>query len=268
MLLLVFRTLIVYALTMLSMKVMGKRQIGQLQPFELVVVLIISELATICLENNGLPLLNSIIPIVTITILQITIALINMKSQKFRILVCGKPTVIIKNGEILEDEMKRLRLNTSDLQEQLRAKGFFDLAEVEFAIMETNGQLSVMPRADKRPLNPGDLNLKIKNEKPAVSLILDGVINYKHLAEQERDERWLYKKLRQYNIEKPEDVFFLSLDGNGNIFCQLKAKADSTGNPPPIREDKKTAPPGSGQGTMPATAQDIKKLKKEGKSDV
>ena len=106
MLLLVIRTLIVYILTMLSMKAMGKRQIGQLQPFEFVVILIISELATICLENNGLPLLNSIIPIVTITILQITIALINMKSQKIRVLVCGKPTVIIKNGEILEDEMK------------------------------------------------------------------------------------------------------------------------------------------------------------------
>lgn len=262
MLLLVIRTLIVYILTMFSIIVMGKRQIGQLQPFELVVLLIISEMATICLENNGLPLLNSVIPIVTITILQISIALINMKSQKFRVLVCGKPTVIIKNGEILEEEMKRLRLNTTDLQEQLRGKGFFDLAEVEFAIMETNGQLSVMPRADKRPVNPGDLNLRIANEKPAVSLILDGVVNYKHLAEQEKDEKWLLKKLRRYNIEKPEDVFFLSIDGQGNIFCQLKAKEDPTGNPPPIREDKKTAPKESGSGTLPANTQDLKQMKK------
>ena len=251
MLLLAIRTTLLYIITMLSMKAMGKRQIGQLQPFEFVVILIISEMATLSLENNGMPLMNSVIPIVTITLLQITIALVNMKSQKFRTIVCGKPTVIIKNGEIMEDEMRQLRLNTNDLLEQMRSKGFFDVAEVEFAIMETNGQLSIMPRADKRPVNPGDLNINVKNEKPAVSLILDGKIHHKHLMEQEKDIKWLMKKLHQYNIEKPEDVFFFSIDGSGNIFCQLKSQNPIEGNPPPIREDKKTAPKHSGQGTKP-----------------
>ena len=115
MLLLIIRTALLYLLTMLSIKAMGKRQIGQLQPFEFVIILIISEMATLSLESNGTPLFNSIIPIVTLTLLQITIALINMKSQKFRTLVCGKPTVIVKNGEILEDAMRQLRLNTNDL---------------------------------------------------------------------------------------------------------------------------------------------------------
>lgn len=257
MLLLAIRTTLLYIITMLSMKAMGKRQIGQLQPFEFVVILIISEMATLSLEGNGVPLMNSIIPIVTITLLQISIALINMKSQKFRTVVCGKPTVIIKNGEIMEDEMRQLRLNTNDLLEQMRAKGFFDMAEVEFAIMETNGQLSIMPRADKRPVNPGDLNINVKNEKPAISLILDGKVHHKHLMEQERDMKWLMKKLHQYNIEKPEDVFFFSIDGSGNIFCQLKSQSPDEGNPAPIREDKQTAPAGSGKGTTP--------VKKDGK---
>ena len=134
----------------------------------------------------------------------------------------------------------------------LALKGFFDVAEVEFAIMETNGQLSIMPRADKRPINPGDLNLVVENEKPAVSLILDGKIHHKHLLEQKKDLVWLMKKLRQYNIEKPEDVFFFSIDGSGNIFCQLKSKSPEEGTPPPIREDNKSAPIGSGKGTEPA----------------
>lgn len=250
MLLLAIRTALLYIITMLSMKAMGKRQIGQLQPFEFVVILIISEMATLSLEGNGVPLMNSIIPIVTITLLQITIALINMKSQRFRTIVCGKPTVIIKNGEIMENEMRQLRLNSNDLLEQMRAKGFFDIAEIEFAIMETNGQLSIMPRADKRPVNPGDLKINVKNEKPAVTLIIDGKIHYKHLTEQEKDINWLLKKLHQYNIEKPEDVFFFSIDGSGNIFCQLKAQSPVDGNPPPIREDKTTAPIGSGKGTQ------------------
>lgn len=253
MLLLIIRTALLYLLTMLSIKAMGKRQIGQLQPFEFVIILIISEMATLSLESNGTPLFNSIIPIVTLTLLQITIALINMKSQKFRTLVCGKPTVIVKNGEILEDAMRQLRLNTNDLLEQMRSKGFFDVAEVEFAIMETNGQLSIMPRADKRPVNPGDLNLIVENEKPAVSLILDGKIHHKHLLEQGKDLSWLLQKLKQYQISSPEEVFFFSIDGNDNIFCQLKAHSREQGNPPPIREDCQWAPPDSGQGTAPTS---------------
>lgn len=251
MLLIALRTIILYIITMLSMKAMGKRQIGQLQPFEFVIILIISEMATLSLESNGVPLMNSVITIITITLLQITIALINLKSQKFRTVVCGKPAVIVKNGEIMENEMRRLRLNTNDLLEQMRAKGYFDMAEVEFAIMETNGQLSIMPRADKRPVNPGDLNINVDNETPAVSLILDGKVHHKHLEEQQKDIKWLMKKLHQYNIEKTEDVFFFSIDGKGNIFCQLKSQNPPMGNPPPIREDKKNAPKQAGKGAVP-----------------
>jgi uncharacterized membrane protein YcaP (DUF421 family) len=247
MLLLVIRTAVLYVVTMLSMRAMGKRQIGQLQPFELVVILIISEMATIGVQNNGMPLMNSLLPIVTITVLQIVIALINLKSEKIRLFVCGRPSFVIRNGEILEEEMRRLRLNTNDLLEQLRAKGYFDVAEVEFALMETNGQLSVLPRADKRALQPADLDLCVGHEIPAITLIIDGVIHQAHLQAAGYDETWLEKKLAAYNIRSAADVFFMSVDYPGHVFCQLKSRGEE-GSPAPVREGAKTAPPGSGEG--------------------
>lgn len=252
MLLLMIRTAILYAITMISMRVMGKRQIGQLQPFELVVILIISEMATIGVQNNGLPLLNSLLPIITITILQIVIALLNLKSERFRLVVCGRPAFIIQGGEILEEEMRRLRLNTNDLLEQLRAKGYFDVSEIEYALMETNGQLSILPRADKRPLQPSDINLRVSQDVPAVSIIIDGHIQQHHLQKTGHDMAWLQKKLRQYSIPDAADVFFLSVDKDGHIFCQQKS--GSAGSPAPIREGANGAPTGSGRGHTPPPA--------------
>lgn len=249
MLLLVIRTAVLYLVTMISMRVMGKRQIGQLQPFELVVILIISEMATIGVQNNDQPLLHSLLPIATITVLQISIALINMKSKFFRLLVCGRPSFVIRNGEILEEEMRKLRLNANDLLEQLRSKGFFDLAEVEYALMETNGQLSVMPRADKRPVQPADLDLYVSHEQPAITLIVDGELEREHFAGAGIDEAWLNKKLAAHSISSPAEVFFMSMDADGQIFCQLKERGHG-GSPAPIREGAaKTAPAGSGRGT-------------------
>lgn len=259
MLLLIIRTAILYTVTMISMRVMGKRQIGQLQPFELVVILIISEMATIGVQNNDQPLLNSLLPIITITALQISIALINMKSKAFRLLVCGRPSFVIRNGEILEEEMRRLRLNANDLLEQLRAKGFFDLADVEYALMETNGQLSVMPRADKRAVQPADLALNVRHEQPAITLIVDGVPEREHFAAAGIDEAWLEKKLAAYSIGGPAEVFFMSVDADGKIFCQLK-REDGKGSPAPIRESAaKTAPSGSGRGTEKAGSKEGKR---------
>lgn len=247
MLLLVIRTAVLYVVTMVSMRVMGKRQIGQLQPFELVVILIISEMATIGVQDNDQPLLHSLLPIVTITVLQISIALVNMKSRAFRQLVCGRPTYVIKGGEILEEEMRRLRLNINDLLEQLRYKGFFDVADVEYALMETNGQLSVMPRADKRPVGPADLALYVAHERPALTVIADGEVEPVHLREAGLDEKWLAAKLAAHGIAKAEDVFFMSVDSEKRVFCQVKSRGGA-GSPAPVRENAKNAPAGSGRG--------------------
>lgn len=248
MLLIAIRTLVLYIVTMLAMKAMGKRQIGQLQPFEFVGIIVISEMAAISIQSNTVPVLSSIIPIAFLAIFQISIALINLKSEKARGIICGVPTVVVKNGEILEGQMRSLRMNVNDLLEQMRAKGFFDLAEVEYAVMETNGQLSIMPRADKRPLQPADLQLKLDNETPALTLILDGIVNQKSLRELGYNEQWLAKRLARHKIDSPSQVFYASIDCQGNLFCQLK-ECSEAGNPAPIRENTTTAPPNGGKGT-------------------
>lgn len=248
MLLVAIRTFILYIVTLLAMKAMGKRQIGQLQPFELVGIIVISEMAAIAIQSTTVPLLNSIIPIVSLAIFQISIALLNLKSERIRSLFCGTPTVVIKNGEILEEQMRNLRMNVNDLLEQMRAKGFFDLAEVEYAVMETNGQLSVMPRSDCRPLQPSDIHLAPDNEIPAITVILDGKVNQNALTELQHDEAWLKKRLAKHSIKSFQEVFYASIDGQGHLFCQLKEKNPAEGSPPPIRENDETAPAEGGKG--------------------
>ncbi len=248
MLLITIRTLILYTVVMIAIKAMGKRQIGQLQPFEFVGIIIMSEMAAISIQSNAVPVLNSVVPIASLAIFQITITLINLKSEKARGIICGVPTVVVKNGEILEEQMRLLRMNMNDLLEQIRAKGYFNLAEVEYAVMETNGQLSIMARADKRPLQPSDIQLMVENETPAITLILDGQVNHKSLNELGKDEKWLSERLSRHHITSFAEVFYASVDGSDSLFCQLKEKS-AQGSPAPIRENDETAPLHGGKGT-------------------
>jgi len=226
MLLLILRTIILYFLTLLALKAMGKREVGQLQPFELVVILIISEMASISMQSNGLPILNSIIPIIIITLLQITLALLNLKSEKFRIIFCGKPTVLIKNGILQQDEMRRTRINLNDLSEELRNMGFFNIDDINYAILETNGKISILPKTDKRPVETADLSLNLPMENPAELIILDGHVNKKALENYGKDQSWLDEQLKQNQINSPREVFVAGVYGADNFFFQLKAEND------------------------------------------
>jgi uncharacterized membrane protein YcaP (DUF421 family) len=138
MILLIIRTAILYFIVVIAMRAMGKRQVGQLQPFELVVILIISEMAAISMQSTGIPITSSIMPIITIVILQVFLSLLNLKSEKARAIICGKPTILIENGRIVEEELRRTRVNINDLLEQMRSKGCFNIADVEYGILETN----------------------------------------------------------------------------------------------------------------------------------
>lgn len=226
MLLLIIRTTILYLAVVLVMKMMGKRQVGQLQPFELVVVITISAMAAIAMENVGVPLINSIIPIVTIMVLQVALSLINLKSEKARGIICGKPSIVVENGKIVEEELRKLRINVNDLLEQLRAKNYFNIADVEYAIMETNGQLSVLTKSQKRAVQPEDLQIQTKYEGLPTTLIIDGEVNYDNLKKVNLDKSWLETELSKLGINDIKEVFFASLDTLGNLFYQLKT-ADS-----------------------------------------
>jgi uncharacterized membrane protein YcaP (DUF421 family) len=146
----IVRTIILYLIIVLVLRLMGKRQIGQLQPFELVIILMISELAAIPSQDTGIPLIAGLLPVLVLLLLGVTISQISLKSEKARAVICGTPTVLIDKGYILEDQLRKLRYNLSDLLEQLRVKNVPDIADVEYAILETNGQLSVIPKSMKR----------------------------------------------------------------------------------------------------------------------
>lgn len=225
MLLGIIRTLILFAVVVIGLRLMGKRQIGQLQPYELVIVIMLSALAAIPMENTGIPLTSGLFPIFTLIVAQVVISYVCLKSERARSVVCGTPSVLIENGRIVEKELARLRYNINDLLEQLRAKNTPNVADVEFAILETSGELSIIPKSQKRPLMPADINLSTVYEGLPVTLIIDGYLFKKNLAKINLDENWLTTELQKLGINSCREVLFASLDTEGKLFYQVKTKA-------------------------------------------
>lgn len=224
MLVVFLRTLILYIVVIIAMRIMGKRQIGQLQPFELAVAIMISELASVPMQNTGIPLVNGIIPILTMLAAQILISFISLKSSKARDIICGIPSILISSGRINEEVFRNELYTLTDLLEQLRNKDIYDIADVEYAILETNGQLSVIPKASKRNVTPEDLNISVKYEAPAVDLIIDGELLKDNLKKVDLSKEELELELNQVGISRVEDVFFASIDSDRKLFCQAKEK--------------------------------------------
>lgn len=219
------RTIILYILVVAALRLMGKRQIGQLQPSELVVAMMISELASIPMENVGTPLVNGVIPILTLIIAEATFSFLTLKSRKVRKIISGSPTILIEKGQILEKEMERLRFNIDDLMEELRTNGYSNLMDVEYAIIETNGMLSIIPKSNKRPVTPSDLDLSIEYEGLPFLLIADGTINQMALKSAQLSEEWLNEKLKDFDVHSISDVFIAYLDTSGSLFVQKKYQA-------------------------------------------
>lgn len=222
MLVVFIRTIILYILVVIVLRIMGKRQVGQLQPFELVTTIMLSELAAVPMQNTGIPLINGIIPIITLLFLQITFSYLNFKSERARGIICGKPSVVVENGKIVESELRRLQYNLNDLLEQLRSKDCARMADVEFAILETNGQLSVIPKSQKRPTTPSDLSIQTQYEGLPTNLIIDGNINHDNLKKVKLTEDWLKKELKKFGLNDVKDVLFCSLDTDGSLFFQKR----------------------------------------------
>lgn len=201
---------------------MGKRQIGELQPSELVVAIMISDLATVPVSDIAIPLLSGVIPIMTLIIFEVTISFLTLKSEKARNIITGKPTYLIKDGIIAEKQMRNMRYNIEDLLEELRLKDCPNVADVHTAILETNGELSVVLKSDKRSVTPTDLKIKPNQESIPLVLISDGKIRFEHLRELNKDIKWLEKKLADRNIKSTKDVFLFSIDSDGIITIQMK----------------------------------------------
>lgn len=217
-----FRAIILYFIVVFIMRIMGKRQIGQLQPFELVIALMISELAAMPMQNTSIPLFHGIIPIITLLVLQVLISILQLKSEVARYIFCGKPSILIEKGKINIKELKSNRLNLNDLLEELRLKDYYNLEDIEYAILETGGQLSIIPKSELEPATRKDLNVKSKQDMLPVTLILDGKINTNNLKLINKDQSWLNSQLNKKNISSANQVFLALLDSKGKLVYQLK----------------------------------------------
>ena len=149
-----FRALILYIVVVVGMRIMGKRQVGELQPFELVITLMIAEVASVPMQAAGIPLINGLVPAFTLLLAQVLLSYITLKSGRARAIICGTPSIVIRNGKIVQKELARLRFNVNDLLEQLRTNNIVNVSDVEFAILETNGQLTDIPKSQKMPITP------------------------------------------------------------------------------------------------------------------
>ncbi len=226
------RTIILYILVLIIIRIMGKRQLGQLQPFELVVTLMLAELATVPMEDKDIPLIDGIIPLVTILLAQLLLSYISLNSQRARRIICGTPSIVIRDGQIQEEELRKLRFNLNDLLEQLRIKNVTNIADVEFAIFETNGSLSVILKSQKRPVTPADMSLPTSYEGLPTPLIIDGKLQKTNLDQLNLSTAWLRNELRKLGYRDPGDVLFASLDSQGNLFHQGREAAGKTRGKP------------------------------------
>lgn len=218
------RAIILYLVVVIVMRMMGKRQVAEMQPFELVIMIMIAELAATPMEDMSIPLANGIISIIALLSVQVFVSYISIKSKKISDFICGKPSILIYKGRIDQDELYKQRINIDDLIEALRNKDYFNVNDVEYAILETNGQVSVMPKSDKSPTVISDLNSSenIQSQELPVTLINDGQLDYIRLKELGYDEKWIIDQLEQQNISSVENTFFAFLSPDRKFYAQEK----------------------------------------------
>ena len=221
MVLLFVRTTFLYVVVLIVMRFMGKREISQLQPFELVISIMIADLATTPMADTGIPILYGIIPILGLLLIHIVISILNLKSIKVREIFAGKPSILIYRGKIDEAAMIKENVTINELQERLRVNGVFNLEDVEYAVLETSGQITVIPKPAKRPATPEDLGVEPEYVGIPYDLVIDGKVMKDNLKKLGKDYNWLKKQVQKFNM-KPEDALVVVLSGNGSIFCQRK----------------------------------------------
>ena len=219
------RTVILYLLIITGVRLMGKRQVGELEPSELVVSLLIADLAAVPMQDFGIPLLTGIIPIFALLSLTMIFSVLTMKNTRFRILMCGKPSIVVKNGTLDQREMQRNRYTVDELFEELRMKGYTDLTRIKYAILETNGQLSVLPYAACQPPDATQLSVRTQENGLPVILISDGRLMEENLHLTGHDRTWLDKQLRKHNCPSLSDVFLLTVDELGKVYCSVRQEA-------------------------------------------
>ena len=214
-----FRAIVLYIILLVVMRLMGKREIGQLQPFELAISIMIADLATLPMAETGIPISNGIIPILGLLVMHLVISILNMKSTKAREIICGKPSILIFRGKIDQKVLKKERFTINELEERLRDNNIFNIGDVEYAVLETSGQVTVIPKPSKRPTIPEDFNIEPQYEGIPYDLVVDGKVMYKNLEKLGKNYVWLQRQTEKFGI-KPEEALIVTIDGNNQFYCQ------------------------------------------------
>lgn len=219
------RAVVLYIIVLVVMRLMGKREIGQLQPFELVISIMIADLASIPMTETGVPITKGIIPILGLLVMHLLISVLNIKSVRAREIVCGKPRILIYRGKIDEKALIKERFTINELEERLRINNVSSIGDVEYAILETSGNITVIQKPNKRTTIPEDFNIMPDYEGIPYDLVVDGKVMEENLKKIGKNYIWLKNQVEKFGY-KPEEALIVTFDGKGQIFCQKKGEED------------------------------------------
>ena len=224
-----FRTVVLYLLIILGIRLMGKRQVGELEPSELVFTLLIADLAAVPMQDFGIPLITGVVPIVTLLCITLLISVLTMRSIRFRALLCGVPSIVIKDGKLCQPEMRKNRFTLDELAEELRIQGVSDIQTVKYAILETNGQLTVLLNAADSPVTATQMGLTPPEPGLPVLIVSDGRLLAANLRGRGLNDEWLDKQLKQHHVKGIKEVFALWVDEEGGVYLAKKEKKEGKG---------------------------------------
>ena len=210
------RTIILYLALIISVRLMGKRQVGQMEPSEFVVTMLVANLASIPMQDEGIPLFSGLVPILTVLGVELVLAGLTLKSILVRRLLCGKPVILIENGKILQRNLQKTRVTMDELVGHLREKDVIDLSAVQFAILETNGNLSVFPYPKERPATAAEAGIEAKKQFLPITIIEDGYVSKDNLRKAGKDAAWLDRVLTQRKTSRKETLL-LTVDKSDHI---------------------------------------------------
>lgn len=216
------RTIVLYLFIVIGIRLLGKRQVGELEPAELTLALIIADLASVPMQDNGIPLLAGLIPIIILLCIATILSVLSARSIRFRALLCGRPSIVVENGTVLESELRKNRLTVDELMEELRIQGCPDFRDVKFAVLETNGMLSVIPYASQKPVTAAQMGIDPNETGLSVILISDGRVLGNNLKVRGYEENWLQKQLSAHGLTSPKQAFLLTVDETGRTYCVPK----------------------------------------------
>ena len=216
------RTIIVFLVVVLSMRIMGKRQLGELELSEFVVSVLIADLASNPLQDIGIPLLNGLIPVVTLLCCELLISALILKSVRARALLCGRPSMLVVNGVVNQSEMKKNRFTLDELTEELRNQSITDISKIKYAILETDGTLNTILFPAEQPVTAAQMKIPVADPGYPTIVINDGRVLSENLRRMGRDMDWLRAELRRRNAARPEDVYLMTVDDAGQIYYAQK----------------------------------------------